>query len=148
MRDEIYILNLCDAILRSRSERQCRFSFLVGDTGRRLPVDAYYPHLRLVIEYHERQHSVAVPFFDNKATVSGVPRGVQRAIYDQRRREVLPQHGLQLIEFSVAEFICKGRRLKRREGEDLQVIRQKLQPFIAQQGASSDRQNAAHFVVG
>ena len=130
MRDEVYVLNLCDGVLYSPSERQHRFAFLLGDTGRKLPVDAYYPRLALVIEYHERQHSEAVPFFDRRLTVSGVPRGLQRAIYDQRRRDVLPQHGIQLVEFSVEEFARKGRRLKRCEVEDIEVIRQKLGHYI------------------
>lgn len=134
MRDEIYVLNLCDAVLNSPSERQHRFAFLVGDTGRKLPVDAYYPELALVIEYHERQYREAVPFFDCRTTVSGVPRGVQRAIYDQRRRDVLPQHGIQLVEFSVEEFARKGRRLKRCEVEDVEVIRLRLEPYIRQAG--------------
>jgi hypothetical protein len=107
---------------------------LLGDTGRKLPVDAYYPRLALVIEYHERQHSEAVPFFDRRLTVSGVPRGLQRAIYDQRRRDVLPQHGIQLVEFSVKEFARQGRRLRRREVEDIEVIRQKLEHYIRHVG--------------
>lgn len=103
-------------------------------SGRKLPVDAYYPELALVIEYHERQHREAVPFFDCRTTVSGVPRGVQRAIYDQRRRDVLPQHGIQLVEFSVKEFARRGRRLKRCEVEDIEVIRLRLEPYIHQAG--------------
>ncbi|MGE0013697.1 hypothetical protein CGK74_15465 [Thauera propionica] len=134
MRDEVYVLNLCDGVLHSPSERQHRFAFLLGDTGRKLPVDAYYPRLALVIEYHERQHSEAVPFFDRRLTVSGVPRGLQRAIYDQRRRDVLPQHGIQLVEFSVKEFARQGRRLRRREVEDIEVIRQKLEHYIRHVG--------------
>ena len=134
MRDEIYVLNLCDAVLNSLSERQYRFPFLVGDTGRKLPVDAYYPRLALVIEYHERQHSEVVPFFDRRLTVSGVPRGLQRAIYDQRRRDVFPQHGIQLVEFSVEEFARKGQRLKRCEVEDIEFIRLRLEPYIRQAG--------------
>lgn len=130
MRDEVYVLNLCDAVLHSPSERQHRFAFLVGDTGRKLPVDAYYPRLALVIEYHERQHSEAVPFFDRRLTVSGVPRGLQRAIYDQRRRDVLPQHGIQLVEFNVEEFAHNGRRLTRCKVEDIEVIRRKLKPYV------------------
>jgi hypothetical protein len=37
-------------------------------------------------------------------TVSGVHRGEQRRIYDQRRREILPKHGIQLIEISYSDF--------------------------------------------
>ena len=44
-----------------------------------------------MIEYCERQHTEAVAFFDHneRLTVSGVTRGEQRKIYDQRRRDLL-----------------------------------------------------------
>ena len=64
MRDEEYILSLCDALLGRKPLRQHRFSFLLGDSGRRLPVDAFYSDLKLVIEYRERQHTEAVALFD------------------------------------------------------------------------------------
>jgi len=88
--DEHYVLDLCDEILGEAGLRQHRFDWLVGDrssTGRvaRLPVDSYYPQHRLVIEYRERQHDVRVPFFDRRATLSGVLRGEQRRLYDHRR---------------------------------------------------------------
>jgi hypothetical protein len=127
MRDEAYILGLCDELLSCSGQRQHRFPFLCGDSGRCLPVDAFYPGLNLVIEYRERQHSEAVTFFDRRMTVSGVPRGEQRAIYDQRRREVLLAQGIRLIELSVTEFPHDGRkRLRRVRAEDLKVLRQRL----------------------
>lgn len=81
--DEAWIIEICDAILGKPASRQHRFPFLLGDpgpSGRRasLPVDAYYADLRLVIEYHERQHTQRVALFDDKNTVSGVLRGEQR----------------------------------------------------------------------
>jgi hypothetical protein len=125
--DERYIINLCDSILSKKAIRQHRFDFLKGDSGRKLPVDAYYPDLNLVIEFHEIQHTEAVPFFDRKATVSDVPRGEQRRIYDQRRREILPRHGIILIEFSVTDFPHKSRKkLLRILKEDREIIRNKL----------------------
>lgn len=57
MRDEAYIVDLCDELLGCRAQRQHRFPFLCGDSGRCLPVDAFYAGLNLVIEYRERQHS-------------------------------------------------------------------------------------------
>ncbi len=98
-RDEDYVIDLCDKVLRQTALRQHRFGFLRGDAGSgglaaSLPVDAYYPALKLVVEYHERQHSEAVALFDRRMTVSGVSRGEQRRRYDQLRREVLPKHGL------------------------------------------------------
>ena len=91
-----------------------------------LPVDAYYPELNLVIEYRERQHTESVKFW-NKPTASGIPRDEQRARYDQRRREVLPKHGIKLVELSYSDFEhSSNKRLLRIEENDIQVIRKIL----------------------
>ncbi len=97
--------------LGAKSSRQHRFDFLTGDPGKdgkrtRLPVDAYYADLNLVIEYRERHHTEEIPIFDNPSvlTVSGVPRGMQRKQYDQRRRDLLPAHGIALVELEYADF--------------------------------------------
>ena len=121
--DESYVIDLCDEVLRQKALRQFRFDFLRGDSGTKLPVDAYYPSLNLVIEFKEKQHTEEVKFFDKKQTVSGVGRGEQRKIYDQRRREVLPQHGIQLIELDYSDFEhTRGKKLVRNREEDLIVI--------------------------
>ena len=72
------MIDLCDEILGLKAIRQYTFPFLVGDSGRRLPVDAFYEPHNLVVEYRESQHTEAVPFFDRKLTVSGCYRGEQR----------------------------------------------------------------------
>lgn len=138
--DENYIIDLCDAIFKTKGSRQYRFDFLRGDSGRKLPVDAFYPELNLVIEFHERQHSEAVPFFDRKPTVSGVLRGEQRRIYDQRRREILPKHHIALIEFHIDEFYTSKRRLLRSE-KDTAIILKKLSEAAKKQlvGRSTQR---------
>jgi hypothetical protein len=56
--------------------------------------------LDLSVEAYVLRPTYALPFMDCRMTVSGVDRGAQRAIYDQRRREVLPQHGIALVELS------------------------------------------------
>ncbi len=130
-KDEHYILDLCDRVLGLTASRQHRFDFLRGDTGAKLPVDAYYPELDLVIEYCERQHSEPVGFWDRKPTASGIPRGQQRAIYDQRRREILPQHGITVVELCYDEFAHGGnKRLRRILDEDELVIRRRLARWI------------------
>lgn len=126
-RDEHYILVLCDEILGTKGIRQHRFDFLKGDSDTKLPVDAYYPSLNLVIEFKEKQHTEEVKFFDKRETVSGVGRGEQRKIYDQRRRDILPQHGINLIEFDYSEFEhTSGKKLIRNKMEDVKVIKTKL----------------------
>ncbi|MDO8673533.1 MAG: hypothetical protein Q7O66_19165 [Dehalococcoidia bacterium] len=128
-RDEDYIIDLCDRVLGITASRHHRFDFLRGDGNTSLPVDAYYESLALVIEYREHHHTEQVDFFDkpDRKTVSGVHRGEQRRIYDQRRRNVLPNHGIQLIELPYSDFLHKaGGRLYRRKSEDLEIIQEKL----------------------
>lgn len=118
--DETYVLDLCDTILNAESLRQHKFDFLVGDSGKRLPVDGFYPALNLVIEFREYQHTNPVKHFDkpDKLTVSGVHRGLQRALYDARRREVLPKQGIKLIEINYTDLSNDGRRLIRDQRKD------------------------------
>lgn len=125
--DESYIIDLCDEVLKQKASRQHRFDFLRGDSGTRLPVDAYYASLNLVIEFKEKQHTEEVKFFDKKQTVSGVGRGEQRKLYDQRRRDVLPKHGIKLIELDYSDFEhTNGKKLMRNREEDLKIIKEKL----------------------
>ncbi|MBO5629886.1 MAG: TFIIB-type zinc ribbon-containing protein [Aeriscardovia sp.] len=129
--DEHYVINLCDEILGLKASRQHTFDFLRGDgtPGRKLPVDAYYPELNLVVEYRERQHTESVAFFNKKNTVSGVSRDEQRRIYDQRRRDVLPQHGIQLVEISYADMKHDGQK---RLVRDFQADKKVLQSLLSQ----------------
>ena len=143
-RDETYVVDLCDAVLDRRGSRGHRFEFLRGDPGRSgrracLPVDVYYPDLRLVVEYHERQHSEPVVLFDRRMTVSGVTRAEQRRLYDARRRSVLPDHDIAVVEFSYAELPHDGRKRLKRSEQDrlvaLEVIRVRLAPFLQRAAA-------------
>lgn len=128
--DEYYVIDLCDEVLGMEASRQHTFDFLRGDTGRKLPVDAYYEGLNLVVEYYERQHSESVKLFDQKMTKSGVPRSIQRRIYDERRKEVLPQHGIQVVVISFQDF-GKSKRLKRNKENDLVVVKKLLKEYVS-----------------
>ncbi|MXN90936.1 hypothetical protein GR160_06815 [Flavobacterium sp. Sd200] len=124
-KDETYVLNLCDEVLGLKGSRQHLFLFLLGDKGHRLPVDVYYPEKKLVIEYREYQHTNAVAFFDkpDKLTVSGVSRNEQRKLYDKRRRDILPKHGITLIEINYSDFHHNSRhRIVRDVKRDLEVV--------------------------
>lgn len=128
--DEAYALALCDEIIGTPGIREARFDWLPGDPGkngarRQLPVDVYWPHLGLVIEFWEYQHEVPTPFFDkpDRLTVSGVPRSVQRALYDQRRQGLIPQHGLKLLIIRKADLAVDHRgHLTRDHDRDLTTI--------------------------
>jgi hypothetical protein len=130
--DESYVIELCDEVLGEGARRQHRFPWLLGDqgTGRaavQLPVDAYYPGHNLVVEYRERQHYEATPFFDRRRTVSGVGRAEQRRLYDRRREEEVSRHGLRLVVISYQHLSANGRgRLHRNKNADLPVLMELL----------------------
>jgi hypothetical protein len=133
--DENYVIDICDQILNLKAHRQHTFDFLKGDPNKlgrckRLPVDAYYPKLNLVIEYHERQHSETVTLFDKKMTISGITRDQQRRVYDQRRREILPQQSIQLIILSYSDFDHSSNKRIRRNAEDQARVRNKLLQYL------------------
>jgi len=138
IKDESYVIDLCDDILGIQAERQKTFDFLLGDKNEngyqvKLPVDAYYASLRIVIEYREDQHSKPNAFFDKPGfqTISGMHRGEQRRLYDERRRQVLPKNGLQLIEISYTLFTCDSRnRIKRNEAQDKSLVKRLLQKHL------------------
>jgi hypothetical protein len=129
--DEFYIIDLCDKILGLTGERQKKFDFLLGDAnaqGRKakLPIDVYYESLNLAIEFNEQQHTKTVKHFDkpNVMTVSGVHRGEQRRIYDERKKELLLKNGIQLLHISYDMFECtRNGKLIRNKKKDEEVVR-------------------------
>lgn len=103
-----------------------RFSFLRGDPtpkrlkGVTLPVDAYYPDLKLVLEFREGQHyGERFAFRDSRITATGETRKEQRQKYDKRREEVLPANGVKLLIIYDYEIIGNY-------DDDLGIVRQKL----------------------
>ena len=137
-KDEHYVLELCDTALDLSCIRQHKFDFLRGDINskghaKKLPVDGYYPELNLVIEYSEKQHTEAVSFFDKPGilTISGVHRGEQRKLYDQRRRELLPERGIHLVEFHYSDFEHdRQKRLLRNQKQDIITVNTRLLAYI------------------
>ena len=130
--DESYVIDLCDQVLGQKANRQKRFDFLLGDlhkdgvTRTKLPVDAYYNELNLVIEYYEKQHTESVAHFDKPdvKTVSGVSRGEQRKIYDERRKDLLPKNGIDLITIDYSQLShTSNKELLRDKEHDLEVIK-------------------------
>lgn len=123
--DESYVLNLLDELLGAPGHRQATFPWLLGDpsgsgTCRALPVDGYWAPLGLVVEYRERQHDEPVAFFDkpDRLTVSGVHRGEQRRLYDDRRDREIPAHGLRLLVIRPSDLSSDGRGRLRRQADD------------------------------
>lgn len=137
--DEYYIIDLCDEILGLNASRQHTFGFLVGDlhkdgvTRTKLPLDAYYESLNLVVEFLEKQHTEEVAHFDKpeRVTVSGVSRGEQRKIYDQRRRNVLKSKEIDLLEVDYSLFeVDTNKKLLRSRENDILVLSQLLTKYI------------------
>jgi hypothetical protein len=149
-KDQTYVIDLCDHVLRMKASREHRFAFLLGDLGRsgaraRLAVDAYYPALNLVVEYNERQHSEAVKFFDKRIVASGITRGEQRKLYDRRRHEVLPQHGITIVVFDYQDFEHDASKRLRRTPGDLDVVRHRLMPFLSRTGERKSARTRLRF---
>lgn len=130
--DEHYVMGLCDEVLGSTGQRQSHFPWLLGDlsttTGcrRQLPVDGYWSSENLVVEFQEKQHTEAVPIFDRRETVSGVPRGEQRRLYDERKAKLIPESGLRLVVIHKSEFITRRDKIVRDHDRDLAVVRPRL----------------------
>ena len=135
--DENYVIGPCEEILGQPAQRQHSFDWLRGDPappryphGRTLPVDGYWPDLKLVVEFHERQHTEPVAFFDkpDRLTISGVPRGEQRRLYDARRVELIPRHGLRLVIIPKSAFTVRRGYIVRQPADDSTVARSFLKP--------------------
>ncbi len=133
-RDQAYVIDLCDEILGEVGHRETRFDWLRGDArltraGAMLPVDAYYPNARLVIEYWERQHFEPIAHFDkpDRMTVSGVHRGEQRKRYDALREREIPANGLSLIIVKYSDLdVGRQGRLRRSVSQDRIVLQRIL----------------------
>jgi hypothetical protein len=146
VRDAAYVLDLCDELLGEKSQREHTFRWLHGDPKpsnnkrNRLPVDAYYERHQLVIEYRERQHDEAVPFFDKpgKPTISGVDRRAQRRRYDQRRDTEIPAHGLKLLVIKPSDLNANTRgRLRRDHTHDHTALKELLDRALGGPDATS-----------
>jgi len=137
-KDQNYIIDLCDALLKMKAKREHTFDFLRGDPspkfpkGKKLPVDAFYPSIDFVIEFEESHHSKPVKIFDkiDVKTVSGVNRAEQRIKYVELRKKILPKQNIKLLFFQFDEFELKGKRLKRNGEKDIEVVRKRFQQFI------------------
>ncbi len=86
-------------------------------------MDGYFHKQRLIVEYHERQHTQPVPIMDRRNTVSGVRRGEQRRLYDQRKREWASNSGLRYVAVPFDALVHDRRgRLKRDSARDRATI--------------------------
>lgn len=126
--DEYYVLGLVAELLGEPCQHGRSFDTLRGDTGRRLKVDGYFARHDLIVEYNERQHYEAVPFFDKRMTASGVTRDQQRRLYDQRRKEWAASNGKGFLVVPYTRLHYKARRKLHRSVEfDMEALRRMLE---------------------
>src|SRR5690606_9299223 len=111
------------------------FKFLLGDfhrdgvTRTPLPVDAYYANLNMVIEILEKEDDTSPE--ENENTISGVKRSEQRKKYTQRKRDVLEEKEIHLMEMDYDEFECDSEnKLTRNKEADLKILKEILQGYI------------------
>lgn len=129
----MYVLRLVDELLGVVGERERTFEWLRGEVGRRgtracLPVDWYSSKLALVVEVNEQQHSAPVAFWDAKVGAGGRLRRELRPLYDARRAELIPKHGLSLVVIRLDELACSpAGKLRRNRQHDVEVIRARLE---------------------
>lgn len=136
--DKYYVLNLCDELLNEKASRQHRFPFLLGDFHKdkisrtKLPLDAYYKNLNLVIEYKEKQAEDSLQVDKSEVkTVSGVSRSEQRKLYDQRRRDALSRKNINLIEINYYTFEYDGEmNIVRNKEKDVEILKGILKDFV------------------
>lgn len=134
--DEYYVLGLCEEIIGLPYIKQKTFDWLLGlpskKTGNRkpLPVDGYWEQPKLVVEFHEKQHSEPVPFFDDKVTASGLLRGEQRKVYDARKADLIPAKGLKFLVIDYSDFEHRKGRIVRTPAKDRRVIAAMLEKVL------------------
>ena len=125
-RTATYVIGLLEQLL-GPTEREKRFPWALGDpspiTGRaaRLPFDAVWESRRLIVEVDEDQHREATGLFDkpHRLTVSGVHRGHQRKLYDDRKRAAAVANGYLVVSVAWS-------RKQRPSASDLDHVRQIL----------------------
>jgi len=125
-RTEKYVIGLLEELLGPAVKGK-RWPWALGDVSERtgraveLPFDAYWPDRRLIVEVDEDQHRESDAFFDKpeRLTVSGVHRGEQRRIYDQRKRSLARKRGYTVV---VIEWSRRRRPDRERDLAELRRI--------------------------
>ena len=119
-----------DALGGIEYKENYRFDFLRGNptpkrpNGVNLPVDAYYPSRKFVLEFREGQHyGDRFAFRDDRITATGESRKEQRQKYDKKREDFLPANGIKLLV--VYDYQLTGKSEK-----DLEFIKDALNQLL------------------
>ena len=133
--DEYYLVGLCNELLNEKAVHQHTFNFLLGDfhrdgkTRTALPIDAFYANLNMAIEFYEKEDETSEDA--TMLTISKVNRSEQRKKYAQRKRDVLKEKEIDLIEMDYDEFECdEEHKLVRNKEADVKILTEILKDFI------------------
>lgn len=129
--DEYYLVDLCDDLLGEQASRKHTFDALVGNLHKRgkgrtkLPVDAYYEHLKLVIEFYR----TALPLEDLDEKEQA--RIAQIKYYDELKKKAVLKKELSLVAIDYAAFKTdEHHKLIRDTTSDKQVLAAALEGFV------------------
>lgn len=129
--DEFYLVNLCDELLEQEASRKHTFNTLVGNLHKRgkgrtkLPLDAYYENLKLVIEFLRKDKDFDALDKNEQARMIQVQR------YNQLKKKAIVQKDLRLIEINYAAFECdEAGKLIRNEAHDKLILKDILKDFL------------------
>ncbi len=129
--DEYYLLNLCDELLKQKASRKHTFDTLVGNLHKRgkgrtkLPLDAYYEDLKMVIEFFKA--SKETDGLDEKEQ----ERIAQIKYYDELKKKAVLKKNLRLVKINYALFDCdESNKLIRNTENDTLVLQRVLKDFL------------------
>ena len=130
--DENYLLNLCDELLGKEASRKHTFDTLVGNLHKRgkgrtkLPLDAYYKDLKLVIEFFQTSNK-PVSDLDEKEQA----RIAQIKYYDELKKEAVLNKSFRYMKINFAQFECdEANKLVRNTENDIRVLKEILKDFL------------------
>jgi hypothetical protein len=129
--DENYLIDLCDELLDKKASRKHTFDTLVGNLHKRgkgrtkLPLDAYYKDLKLVIEFFKQ--TSAVSDLDEKEQA----RITQIKYYDELKKEAVLNKSMRYMKINHAQFECaENNKLIRNTENDILVLKEILKDFL------------------
>ncbi|MFK7749637.1 MAG: hypothetical protein AB8B65_14670 [Kordia sp.] len=129
--DENYLLNLCDELLDKKASRKHTFDTLVGNLHKRgkgrtkLPLDAYYQELKLVIEFFQKEKNFED--LDEKEQA----RITQIKYYDELKKEAVLNKKFRYMKINFAQFQCnENDKLIRNTENDIIILKQILKDFL------------------
>lgn len=129
--DENYLLDMADELLGQKASRKHTFDTLVGNLHKRgkgrtkLPLDAFYKDLKLVIEFFQKEKNFED--LDEKEQA----RVTQIKYYDQLKKEAVLNKSFRYMKINYAQFECnENEKLVRNTENDTIVLKEILKDFL------------------